>query len=190
MKTLIKKTQLFFVFLMSIGIGLNAQNTLIESDFTVAGTSTLHDWTMTTKSASSSSSMEISDAGLEIKSFTLSIRAESLKSGKTTMDDIAYDALKSKKNPNIQFKLSNVSSITKSGNTYNIQAKGILTIAGKSCNVNITGKASINNNQIKIYGSKTIKMTDFDMEPPTAMFGTIKTGDTITINYNLTFRTN
>ena len=34
-------------------------------------------------------------------------------------------------------------------------------------------------------GSYIMKMTDFGVDPPTAVFGTIKTGDEITIDYNL-----
>src|SRR5690606_13054897 len=131
---------------LALGSGLFAQNTLVQAEFEVAGTSSLHDWTMTSKSASSSASMQVSDAGLQINSFSVSVKAESLKSGKSSMDDIAHDALKSKKNPNIQFKLSEIISINKSGNIYNIQAKGILSIAGKSKSVSITAKAAVNAN--------------------------------------------
>jgi hypothetical protein len=36
-----------------------------------------------------------------------------------------------------------------------------------------------------ISGTKVIKMTDWKVKPPVVMFGTIKTGDQITIGYNL-----
>jgi hypothetical protein len=35
-------------------------------------------------------------------------------------------------------------------------------------------------------GSKRIKMTDYKVEPPSFMFGTIKTGDEITISFDVT----
>jgi hypothetical protein len=38
---------------------------------------------------------------------------------------------------------------------------------------------------MQISGSKKLKMTEFDMVPPTALMGTIKTGDEVTVTFNL-----
>jgi hypothetical protein len=35
-------------------------------------------------------------------------------------------------------------------------------------------------------GSKKIKMTDFNVEPPSFMFGSVKTGDEITVTFDVT----
>jgi hypothetical protein len=39
---------------------------------------------------------------------------------------------------------------------------------------------------IQFEGSKTINMTEFGMVPPTAMFGSLKTGEEITVNFKVT----
>jgi hypothetical protein len=39
-----------------------------------------------------------------------------------------------------------------------------------------------------VTGVKKMKMTDYNVKPPTALLGTIKTGNDITISYNLKFK--
>ena len=36
-------------------------------------------------------------------------------------------------------------------------------------------------------GAQQVKMTDYGVDPPTALFGVLKTGDAITISFNTTF---
>ena len=38
---------------------------------------------------------------------------------------------------------------------------------------------------MSIVGEKSIKMTSYGVEPPTALLGTIKTGDDLTIKFNI-----
>lgn len=66
-----------------------------NSKVTVAGTSTLHDWTMDTESVKGEADIEVSDNKiLSIKEIKAEIPVESLKSGKSAMDKNAYEALK------------------------------------------------------------------------------------------------
>ena len=44
--------------------------------------------------------------------------------------------------------------------------------------------------KITFSGEKELKMTDFNVTPPTAMFGAIKSGDDITIKYDVVFTRN
>jgi len=37
-------------------------------------------------------------------------------------------------------------------------------------------------------GSASLKMTDFKMIPPTAFFGSMKTGDAVTVKFDVTFK--
>ena len=191
MKKLIKRGMLIILPLLFINLNVSAQTyQLIASEFNVSGTSTLHDWTMISKNATGTATINMEDNNLSsINKVDISIKSASLKSGKSTMDDIAHESLKAKKHPFILFKLNKINSIKK-GNTYIVEAIGILTIAGTSKTISITSEASENNNSIKFTGKKSLKMTDFKIDPPTAMFGTIKTGDAITVNYNLIFKAN
>ena len=37
-------------------------------------------------------------------------------------------------------------------------------------------------------GSYTLKMTDYDVKPPTFMLGAMKTGDSITLNFTMVYK--
>lgn len=191
MNRLVKKVSLLALAIGFAGSTLLAQSHQISNaNFEVEGTSSLHDWTMETEAVNGTVNMSMDGNKIaSIEKFDIKLKAESLESGKSSMDDIAHEALKSEDHPMISFKLTKIKSITYSGTTANIVATGVLTIAGTSKTVDVSGTAVNNNGTIQLKGSKQTKMTAFDMEPPTAMFGTIKTGDSITINYTLTLKT-
>ncbi|MEX2380735.1 MAG: YceI family protein [Vicingaceae bacterium] len=191
MNKIVKRISLLTLAIGFAGSTLLAQSHQISNaNFEVAGTSTLHDWTMESEQVNGTVNMSMDGNKIaSIDRFDIKLKAESLESGKSSMDGIAHEALKSEDHPMISFKLTKIKSITYSGTTANIVASGVLTIAGTSKTVDVKGTAVNNNGTIQLKGSKDLKMTDFDMEPPTAMFGTIKTGDSITINYTLTLKT-
>lgn len=191
MNRVVKRLSLLALAIGFAGTTLLAQSHQISNaNFEVAGTSTLHDWTMDTEQVNGTINMSMDGNKIaSIDRFDIKLKAESLESGKSSMDDIAHEALKSEDHPMISFKLNKIKSMTYSGTTANIVATGVLTIAGTTKTVDVKGTAVNNNGTVQLKGSKDLKMTDFDMEPPTAMFGTIKTGDSITINYSLTLKT-
>ncbi|MBX2895429.1 MAG: YceI family protein [Cyclobacteriaceae bacterium] len=150
---------------------------------TIAGTSTMHDWTMTSKQATAQAQLEVDANGQlsKVNSIVVTIPAESLKSGKGAMDKNAYNALKTDKNKDLKFQLT---AATVNGN--NIVAQGTLTIAGSSNPIELTVTGKPDTNGIRFQGSKKIKMTEFNVEPPSFMFGSVKTGDEITITFDVT----
>lgn len=152
-------------------------------NFTIAGTSTMHDWTMTSTQATCEASVEADASGkvVKINSVTLTLKAESLKSGKSAMDKNAYKSLKTDKFKDIRFQLT---SATVQGET--ITANGTLTIAGSSKPTEITLSGKPSGNGIRFQGSKDIKMSEFGVEPPSFMFGSVKTGDDIKITFDIT----
>jgi len=150
---------------------------------TIAGTSTMHDWTMTSNEANYSAGFEVSADGTPTKlnTVTLTVPAESLKSGKGAMDNNAYKALKTDKNKQISFQLTS-SKVT--GKI--ITCTGNLTIAGTTKPVDVEVTYEVKNGNMVCKGSKKIKMTDFNVEPPSFMFGSVKTGDEITVTFDVT----
>ncbi len=149
----------------------------------IAGTSTMHDWTMTSKEATYSAGFEVSADGTPTKLNTVSVTlpAESLKSGKGAMDNNAYKALKTDKNKEITFRLTSSKITGKS-----ITCTGNLTIAGTTKPVDVDVTYEVKNGNLVCKGSKKIKMTDFNVEPPSFMFGSVKTGDEITVTFDIT----
>jgi polyisoprenoid-binding protein YceI len=102
------------------------------------------------------------------------------------MDGKTHDALKADDYPDIIFKLKTISSISDGSQSYTISAKGNLTMAGQTREISINVTAQTDSSgAITFKGSKALKMSDFGISPPTAMLGTLKTGDDITLDFTL-----
>jgi len=155
-----------------------------NSNFEVAGTSTLHDWEMVSSSVDGSGTFIIKNNKVEnIKSLEVKLESKTLKSGKSGMDDNAYKALNIEKNPFITFKLDRVISIDNNI----IRIKGTFSVGGTTKTEIIEIKADIIDDQLKISGSFDITFKEYNMDPPTALFGTVETGNELTISFNTTF---
>jgi len=181
------------VMVMMMGITtINAQqvyNLSAGSELKVSGTSTLHDWTMKATSGSGKATFTVAEGQIQsISGLSVTMKAMTLKSGKSGMDDKAYDALKVKENPTITFTLREMKNLKQNGSSITYTAVGELSIAGVKRAVTFTGTGKAGEDSFKFEGKTSFKLTDFKMDPPTAMFGTIKTGDDVTVAFNVTFK--
>ena len=161
------------------------------TNISLTGTSTLHDWEMKAANGKSEATF-IVDANGNITSLTrlnFTLPAKNLKSKNTMMDNNTYKALDANSNPNITFVLSRATVTPKGNNTYILNCTGKLTIAGTTRETDLvaTGRYNPNDHSFTVSGSEKMKMTDFNVKPPTVMMGTIKTGNDIAIAYNLKF---
>ncbi|MBR9846910.1 MAG: YceI family protein [Algicola sp.] len=173
---------LLFVSLQSFSQQYRLSNP--NSDLKVYGTSSLHDWHEDVEEQSGTISIDVTE-NLKIKSLNLEVVSESLKSGKRGMDKNTYKALNTDEYKTISFQLTETKNITKlSDQKYKVEAYGNLTISGVTKRIQLNFELSMTNNQINLIGEKSFKMTDFKIEPPKALFGTITTGDDITIKFN------
>jgi polyisoprenoid-binding protein YceI len=161
-----------------------------KNDFnlTINGTSTLHDWEMKTSKIACTATFTFYEdgdlGGLTQLNFTMP--AESLKSERSGMDANAYRSLKTSDNPTITYNLT-TAKVSTDGKT--ITCTGKLTVAGVTKNIDMTASAILNDDKsITINGSKKINMRDYGIDPPSFMMGAVKTGEDVTISYNLTFR--
>ena len=138
---------------------------------------------MTSAQAVYDARFELSSEGapVQLLSLTYTVAAESLKSGKGAMDKNAYNALNTDKFKQIAFVLTNA---TPDGSAF--KCNGNLTIAGvtKPITLEATCKAAANGD-LGCSAKYALKMTDFKVEPPTFMFGSIKTGDELTLTFSI-----
>jgi polyisoprenoid-binding protein YceI len=102
------------------------------------------------------------------------------------MDNNTYKALKTTTNKNISFVLTSGTVTQSDPSSYLVKVIGNLTIAGKTQKIDLAATAKYNgaDKSFTINGSKKLKMTDYGVDPPTAMLGTIKTGNDITISFS------
>lgn len=155
-----------------------------DGTITVNGTSSLHDWTMIQETYKGTFTISTKGDTVTILNGAIVCNTEELKSESSMMDNKAYDALKSSKFPTITYKIVS-SQILNTKNT-NAVLNGELTIAGVTRSTKLHYNANkLPDNSIKVTGTADIKMSNFDIKPPTAVFGTIKTGDVIQIKYEV-----
>lgn len=149
----------------------------------VSGTSTIHDWEMEAENGVSAiASMSLENGQLKgISSLKVELKAESLKSGTKGMDTNAYKALVTDKYPTISFELVGPAQI----NGNKVTANGRMTISGTSQTIPLEVTYQVNGSKVSFSGSKEIKFTDYKIDPPKAVFGTIKTGDELTLSFDI-----
>jgi polyisoprenoid-binding protein YceI len=157
---------------------------------TLYGTSTLHDWTMTTHSFTANGEFTISPDNqlASLNSLTVVLPVKNLKSEHSGMDDNAYDALHADKNKDITFKLTSADITPQGGNKYGIAAHGNLSIAGATKPVTLNANGVLNADQsLSVSGSVALTLSQFNIERPSFMLGTMKVGDVLKLNYSLIF---
>lgn len=159
------------------------------SKMEVLGTSNIHDWEILVKDFQGSINLQLENGQLvKISQLDFSVIAESLDSGKGGMDKNIYKALNADKYKTIIYKLVKVNNIDcTSKSQCKITTSGYLTIAGTKKLLDITFDSKISDGNIVLSGNKAIKMSNFNIDPPTAMFGTITTGDEVNIKFQAVF---
>ncbi|REE24551.1 YceI family protein [Winogradskyella pacifica] len=162
---------------------LNNSSSVLE----VHGTSSLHDWTLETEKQSGKVVVTNSEE-LEISSLNFSVEAESLKSGKSAMDKNTFKALNTDDHKTMDFNLTSLKKVTKqSDQSFKVSALGKMTISGVTKSITIDMTVKLEGNKLFLNGEKSFKMTDFGIDPPKALLGTIKTGDAIKIEFKSVF---
>jgi len=186
---------LFFVTSCLIGVAQTVKFNVGDSTkMTVTGTSTLHDWTSEVKTVTGyveSDNKMISKGkvkkGEKIQAVHIVVPVKSIISPRgATMDKKTYDALKSEEFPEIIFDLKNNEITEVTGETFTVQSKGMLTIAGKTKEVEfLVSGLVMSDDMMRFSGAYKLNMKDYDMEPPSAMFGQIVTGEEVEIKFEL-----
>jgi polyisoprenoid-binding protein YceI len=179
-------------FVAALFLSLSSQIVLAQTNYTMAsavelkvsGTSTLHDWDMNSQKATGKAVMTVENGALKgIQSLSVSFNAESLKSGKSQMDGNAYKALKTKAHPEIKYVLKDL----KPGQGTTWTAVGDMTIAGVTKSITMPVTVTKTGDVFQFTGSLSTKLTEFKIDPPTAMLGTVKTGNDVKLSFSAKF---
>lgn len=190
-------TSLLLFLSIAVGNTIAQQNTITlldKSTLKVDGTSNVHDWTADAEQLYSNidlnpSALQSDSLQNPVNEFSLTIPVSKMESGKGGMNRRMYKALKRDDFPTITFELSSseIANVS-SDSTFQLNTSGTLTIAGVSREISVPVETSIlKDGNYKFTGSYEINMTDFDVEPPSAMFGAIKCGEMVTIDFELIF---
>jgi polyisoprenoid-binding protein YceI len=161
------------------------------------GKSTLHDFTVATTSFTLLTTLDTpaSEAGWTpvlqpgaVKTFELHIPVASLKSEKEGLNKNMYKALKSDKNPEIVLNVEQyeVGTADPTGSTP-LKVAGTLTVAGVTKPVALTLATRVTPDGLAVDGHQDLLMTDFGIDPPKFMLGTLKTDNKVVITFSLVF---
>lgn len=160
-------------------------------DIKLNGTSNLHDWEMKAGKGTSEVAFVVDAKGVitALSKLSFSLPVKNLKSKSKAMDKNTYKALNEEANPNISFSGTDATINPKGNNNYVFNCTGKMSIAGttKQTELVATGKYNPADKSFTITGIKKMKMTDYNVKPPKALLGSIKTGNDISISYNIKF---
>ena len=157
----------------------------------IEGKSNIRDWTCEAKQVDVS--IVVDSAGLAtsaqrlVREAMTRVPVAEIRCGNGTMDDHLRKALKADQNPGIAFRLVRAEG-RDSGNdsTFALTLLGRLTIAGVENPVTIEAVGTrLADGTLKAAASVPLRMTAFGVKPPTALLGTLKTADAVTVRFEL-----
>ena len=167
-----------------------ATYTLVESSKVwVDGTSNRDDWTVYAESIEGQVALEaVPDSGLPvIQEATFSVLKRQLKSRKSSiMDRLMHKTLKATQNNAITFVLAAAEVTPLEDGMFSIAATGDLTLAGESKPIELTLHGTITEDGVlQLTGTYPMLLSNHGMEPPTALYGALRTGDEVVVNFDV-----
>src|SRR6185503_20242112 len=102
-----------------------------------------------------------------------------------TLDKNLMRALKAEQNPEITFHLAQARVGEASGDSISVSADGVLRVAGRERPITVAGRLVRSEAGVWLKGSHGLRMTAFDVKPPTMMMGTMRVRDSVSVHFNL-----
>jgi hypothetical protein len=173
---------LFFFPLFCSAQELNVSSKSIS--IKVSGTSTLHSWEMLSAQGECRARVITGSTGRpeHVSQLNFNTPVMALHSTHPAMDKSALGALRSDRFPMISWTMGE--AVVASDGV--VTGKGILTIAGVSRPEAMAGviRGSANDG-FMMTGTKKIHLRDFSVVPPAALFGLVKSGEDIVLEYSI-----
>jgi polyisoprenoid-binding protein YceI len=189
-----KSILLLFPLCTLTGTGSLLRDTYIlagEHTVTIAGTSNLRDWKENVGQVTGDLTAVLnSDGSVDLTSIRIKMEVLSIKSDVgRVMDNKTYEALKASVYPEILFTLTRPLTLTQICNGRQpIAVEGNLFLAGVSRPVVMQVKTlTVDRGKLLFEGSENIRMTDYGVKPPSALFGTLKAAPDIILHFKTNF---
>ncbi|HEU4522079.1 MAG TPA: YceI family protein [Thermoanaerobaculia bacterium] len=124
--------------------------------------------------------------------FRLRVPIESLRCGNAVMERDMNRALKADDHPAIEFRFIGVQGGIEhdiDSNVYRAKIAGELVLAGSRRNIELTIVAErIGGNRFRIRADMPLRMTDFGITPPTALFGMVRARNELMVRFDMTLQ--
>ncbi len=165
--------------------------TFSKATVTIDGTSNVHDWTASTTDvrvtraqvASGIGGGSFWDAVVKpgaLQAFDVTIPAASLTSPRSGLDKNMHKALNVQQHPDITFRLKALTATSTPGA---FTALGALKVSGVERDVELSLMLGRSGDSLVVKGTTELLMTDFGIDPPKALLGTVRSSPKVTVSF-------
>jgi hypothetical protein len=117
-----------------------------------------------------------------VQTTKVNVSVKGIECGDGTMNKHMMKALKGKENPEIHFQ-TNKYELEKNGGE--VKALGELTIAGVTKPIELDANLTpLPQGGVRVTGKVDLQMKDFDVKPPSLMFGALKVANEVTVKFD------
>lgn len=124
--------------------------------------------------------------------FQLSIPVATFRCGNRQMERDMYDALRAASHPSIEFQFTElIGGVTHDidEGTYRATIAGVLSLAGATRTIAVDVEARrVARDSFRLRARLPLRMTDFRITPPTALFGMVKARNDLVVQFDLVLR--
>jgi polyisoprenoid-binding protein YceI len=159
------------------------------STITVEGTSSVQSWSCATTQLAGSAQAEVSGRTLSgLSGLRLTIPVQGLDCRNRQMNGKLREALNAGAHPQIRYTVTAAEVGAPDGQgRFSVTVTGRLEMAGATRTVRTTAQGvPAADGQFRFTGRVPLKMSDYGIDPPTAMLGALRAGDEVTVVYDVT----
>lgn len=165
------------------------------NEMSVEGGSTVHDWSCPIESLGGSVKIDTAatEDGAPISGVTgtqVQVPVDAIQCDKDTMNEKLREALQMNSYPEVYFSLKDaqVSPLPDSGDAwFEVDATGELILAGERRQIDLPVQGRrLDDGALRLTGSHTIRLSDYDVDRPSAMLGTITVSEEVTVHFDVT----
>lgn len=189
--------RLLFLFALTMATAAGGETTELvagtASRLVLLGSSNITDWrcsgaTLDGRMEVAAPLSQVHQLIDSVEGFRLRVPVRSLRCGNRQMERDMYRALRSTENPVIDFQFRELVGGVEQvgGGSYRATISGVLTLAGATRSVIVPVEAvRIAQDRFRLHARLPLRMTDFRITPPTALFGMVKAKDDLEVQFDL-----
>ncbi len=158
-----------------------------RSTMTVYGSSNVRDWTMDVTQINGTVQLGTSDTKVpSIQKVQVEVPVRNMVSDKDRLQRHAHEAVKKEEHPTISFVAADVQVAPAKADSFSVVAEGDLTIKGETRSVTLSAKGTqMSDGTLRVNGEHRLKLSTFEVERPSLMFGAIKVDDPVRVGFDI-----
>lgn len=192
------KAPLFTVLAAALALGTGAWTLYEEqlalqpqSKLWVEGTSTVRSWSCqagdvraTVDASGTNAVARLMTGEKSVQTVNVVLSSEKMDCGNGTMNEHMRKALKTSDTPTIAFKVTSY-DLAKEPNGVSGTLTGTLSLGGVTKTIAVPATGVMTDGALHVTGAYELAMSDYNLQPPSLMFGRIKVRDKVTVKFDL-----